>query len=111
MAERELIESYRQGKIGQVTFFRGLVKAGLSVGAALSLALATVPVAAADSPACPPSHALLALGNAATNAPNPETALRLLTVAGNIAIQHPGCATDPNLPPNIPPNLPAPNIP
>jgi hypothetical protein len=103
VAERELIESYREGKIGQVTFFRGLVKAGLSVGAALSLALATAPVAAADEPACPPSQALLALGNAATNAPSPETALQLLTVAANLVVQHPGCATDPNLPPNLPP--------
>jgi hypothetical protein len=106
VAERELIESYRQGKIGQVTFFRGLVKAGLSVGAALSLALATASAGSAAPPPCPPSHALLALGNAATNADNPETALHLLTVAAKIAAQHPGCAGDPNLPPNLPPNTP-----
>jgi hypothetical protein len=54
VSEHELVEEYRAGRIGQAKFFRMLVVGGMSVGAALSLALAAAPVARAD--ACLPGN-------------------------------------------------------
>jgi hypothetical protein len=48
MSEHELVEAYKAGRIGQVKFFRGLVKGGMSVSAALAAALALAPTTGAD---------------------------------------------------------------
>lgn len=48
MSEQELVTAFRAGRIGRVAFFRRLLKAGLSVGAAIALATATAPSAQAD---------------------------------------------------------------
>lgn len=69
MSQQELVEAYREGKIGQLTFFRRLVKSGLSVGAALALVLSVPAKAQANDvvigpPSAGPGNAVNALNNA-----------------------------------------------
>ena len=45
MSEQEALEAYRQGRIGQLTLFRTLVRGGLSAAAALAVAVGVVVVA------------------------------------------------------------------
>jgi hypothetical protein len=76
VSQHELVEAYRQGEIGSVTFVRRLIKAGVSAGAALGLAL-TVPAAAkADAcvapcgdPAPPGANAVLGASETVGNVP------------------------------------------
>jgi hypothetical protein len=57
VSEHELVEAYRAGRITQVGLFRALLKGGMAVGAALSLALAAAPSAGAD--ACLPGQCVV----------------------------------------------------
>lgn len=73
MARDELIEAYRRGEVGPVTFVRRLLKLGLSASAALGLALAlSSPAAADDGKLNPPGLQVSAnvIANIAQNNPN-----------------------------------------
>jgi hypothetical protein len=79
MARHELIEAYRRGEIGPVTFVRRLIKGGMSASAAMALALTLPGAAKADDVCleCPPiSPQVAAITNAAA------------TIAGNPGLQH-----------------------
>jgi hypothetical protein len=112
MSEHELVEAYREGRIGQVKFFRALVLGGMSVGAALSLALAAAPQARADAcfpGACELPQPVAAIDNAAVNVLNvaqnanasPNGIDNVALNTGNAAIQLVNVAA--NLPGNTTP--------
>lgn len=118
MSQHELVEAYRQGQIGRVTFVRRLIKSGVSAGAALALAL-TVPAAAkADAclecPGGPGANAVANAGAIVGNVPvnvaehgnAPSPALGNIAVnTGNAAVQLGNVAED------IATNQPGPNNP
>jgi hypothetical protein len=110
MSEHELVEAYRSGNIGQVKFFRALVLGGMSVGAALSLALSVAPEARAvgEPPTTGLGSAAGNIANVGTNAnASPTGRDNVVVNTGNAAIHLANVAA--NLPGSG--NVPGGNVP